>query len=235
MNFKALTLLSLYLFFSPPTLAIELRCPDGSFFYQEVNLCIACPEPCATCNSTSTGCQTCRLVTQFIDVVTNRQCKFCSDDQYFDTNSESCSDCGSSCEGECKFRAECLACPEGEILDLNALECMPSSNQDGQLLTAEMPGIGVTYLRDPTLFVDSTSASTVELGTMEHPYKTMDAPLHEIYAFFSGFVDVNFTVLIREGTTAILHSQASILQAQIMTITSYSTTSDTAGKATMEF
>ena len=98
-----------------------------------------------------------------------------------------------------------------------------------------MPGIEVLYQRDPTFFIDSTSTSSVELGTMEHPYKSMDAPLHEIYGFFSGRTDVNFTLLIREGTTAILHSPATILQAEFMTITSYSTTSAKAGKATIEF
>ena len=160
---------------------------------------------------------------------------FCSDGQFYNTSSESCSDCGSSCEGECKFRAECLKCPEGEILNIHSLACTPISHQDAQQLIALLPGTSVTYVRYSTFYVDSTSAATVELGTMEHPYKTMDAPLHEIYAFFSGLTNVNFTVLIREGTTAILHSQASILQAQIMIITSYSTTSDTAGKATIEF
>ena len=74
--------------------------------------------------------------------------------------------------------------------------------------------------------MDPTSESPTELGTLEHPYKHLDDPLHEIYAFFSGGSDVEFAVLIREGTSAKLFSQVSILQINKLTIASYSTTGD---------
>ena len=83
--------------------------------------------------------------------------------------------------------------------------------------------------------MDPTSTSPIELGTITHPYKHLDDPLHEIYAFFYGAIDVEFQVLIREGTSAHLFSQVSILQAKKLTITSYSVSTDTPEKATFVF
>ena len=82
------------------------------------------------------------------------------------------------CE-ECVSEIECLKCSdETKILDTTTLECW----DECELYTINIEGS--KYCRS-LIYVNPDSSSDVEIGTIEHPYKTIDSAFNEVWNYWT--------------------------------------------------
>ena len=65
------------------------------------------------------------------------------------------------------------------------------------------------------IYVDAESAAEVELGTLQHPYKSADAPFKEILNEFQGRI----TVLFKENTISYITSKLVTLNMASLVVT----------------
>lgn len=79
------------------------------------------------------------------------------------------------------------------------MECV-SDCGEGQVLLSGDEVHGLELCRTPTYFIDSSSSSMVELGTEEHPYKSIGLALFEI-SRYGIRAQVDWTINVRGGTT----------------------------------
>lgn len=94
------------------------------------------------------------------------------------------------CEGTA---TGCTKCSSLSILNLATKTCETSC------ATTTITIDSLDYCREAKIFVDPTSASTTELGTMNNPYKTIDQAFIEIFNYWNAADAVDIMVL--EGTT----------------------------------
>lgn len=122
----------------------------------------------------------------------------------------------------------CTRCAAGSKLDLATLTC--GSTCSGVMIT-----IGVyEYCREDSIYINPGSTVTLELGTMNHPFKTIDQAFIEIFNYWDPTNTVN--VLVLEATTNKVYFQERPLivnrndNIEIMT---YAAAGGTAAKATL--
>lgn len=88
----------------------------------------------------------------------------------------------------------CGLCKTGFVLDLNTYTCVNSCPSNSFAISSTnthfFAGTQVDYCRpysnianNYTYYVDSNSQSYLEMGTLEHPFKAIDAPSKEILNF----------------------------------------------------
>ena len=65
------------------------------------------------------------------------------------------------------------------------------------------------------IYVDAESAAEVELGTLQHPYKSADSPFKEILNEFQGRI----TVLFKENTISYITSKLVTLNMASLVVT----------------
>ena len=68
------------------------------------------------------------------------------------------------------------------------------------------------------IYVDAESAAEVELGTLQHPYKSADAPFKEILNEFQGS-STPITVLFKENTISYITSKLVTLNMASLVVT----------------
>ncbi|CAI2370232.1 unnamed protein product [Moneuplotes crassus] len=166
-------------------------CSEGFFKYNQG--CKPCNSSCKTC-SDDTSCDSCESF-MTLDPASSL-CAHCADDEYYDTRSESCKSCMDTCLGVCSYRKTCMTCAPGQSLDIQTLECVDDC-QVSQI-KLEGPSLSVpSACRTPDYYVDPLSTEILELGTREHPYRTMKAVSSEILTFLS-HREVNVTINVKD-------------------------------------
>lgn len=118
------------------------------------------------------------------------------------------------CEGSA---TGCTKCLTTEILDLSTKTC--GTTCAGTTIVIDT----FSYCRSNKIYVDSTSTSTTELGTLADPYKTIDQAFIEIFNYWPAADPVD--VMVKEGTDNKIYFQERPLivnrkdNVQIMTYT----------------
>lgn len=122
----------------------------------------------------------------------------------------------------------CTRCAAGTKLDLATLTC--GSTCSGVMIT-----IGVyEYCREDSIYINPDSTVTLELGTMDYPFKTIDQAFIEIFNYWDPTNIVN--VLVMEATTNKIYFQERPLivnRNDNIEITTYSASGETAAMATL--
>jgi hypothetical protein len=122
----------------------------------------------------------------------------------------------------------CTRCAAGSRLDLATLTC--GATCSGVMITIG----GYEYCREASIYINPDSAMTLELGTMNYPFKTIDQAFIEIFNFWDSANTVN--VLVLEATTNKVYFQERALivnrndNIEIMT---YAAGGGAASKATL--
>lgn len=86
------------------------------------------------------------------------------------------------------------------------------------------------FCRNYKFYVDPTSTSPIELGTIEYPFKYIVAPFREMLNFYHDDSTYNATILLKESTSStvveLIEPLVFFLANQVL-VTSYSLTSST--------
>ncbi|CAI2378011.1 unnamed protein product [Moneuplotes crassus] len=165
------------------------ECPDG-FYGQD---CIPCHSSCKTC-SDQESCDTCEDY-MFKDE-TSSLCTFCDRGSYYDEVISECQSCLSSCHHQCMHRDECLQCDPDMLLDIDTLQCVSECGDNKFLLNSSQITMG-RVCRSNSIYVDPESDKAVEFGTLEYPYRTMQAATSEILNHYS-HSDSNITIYTKD-------------------------------------
>lgn len=108
--------------------------------------------------------------------------------------------CGGSCFDTidiCASQESCFTCP-GEVFDLDSMNCIPECPEGKVLLEGDMYG-SFSYCRGLEIYVDSSSTSLVELGTIDYPYKQIGLAFREVFESWKT-LDLNLTIYVKSGT-----------------------------------
>lgn len=134
-------------------------CPPAHFHDWESNHCLTCDPMCSACfGPRNDQCSSCVSPDHFQTPNSCEQPSFCSDEYFFDSVSQKCLLCHSSCE-TCSGNSptDCLSCDFGLFFDASSGECRSCS----------------TFLEVPGLFDEETQMCTevcgdgVRLGLVE--------------------------------------------------------------------
>ena len=94
----------------------------------------------------------------------------------------------------------CTKCSAGEKLDLATMACS-SAACAGVTITIDT----LEYCREGNIYINPDSTSSIELGTKNHPYKTIDQAFIEVFNYWDAADAVN--ILVKEGTTNMVYFQ----------------------------
>ena len=111
-----------------------------------------------------------------------------------------CIDCEDSCDELCAYQSSCIQCPSDQYLDLDTLQCVNQCDDASQILINDEQVGNWSVCRSFEYYVNPDSSSVVELGTREHPYKSLGYVFVELLNYHS-HSNRNITVNIMEGTT----------------------------------
>ncbi|CAI2371351.1 unnamed protein product [Moneuplotes crassus] len=158
----------------------ETNCIDG--FFLKNSKCFKCHISCKACESYN-SCTICN--DNFVKNDTSTRCDYsgCPDGEYYSESGGACTSCGSSCNFLCAYQSHCLSCPSGEFLDLDTMTCVSTCNSTTQIQISDAQLNNVPLCRSFVYYVDPLSASPVELGTLQHPYKELESVLVELMNF----------------------------------------------------
>ena len=129
---------------------------------------------------------------------------------------------------------QCLSWPTNQWLDLDTTTWYSSCPSGTTAITSENysilyhPHQTVNYWRKTLeYYVDSSSTSSIELGTINYPFKHIYAPAKELFNLFSGSVaeQIKATIYIKSGTYSYLFTEQEyilFLKSGSVTISTYS-------------
>ena len=138
--------------------------------------------------------------------------------------------CGGSCSSLCAYQSFWFEWPLGEFLDLDSLSWVSIWNSTTQIELNDPLLSGIPLCRSLVFYVDPLSPSSVELGTITHPYKELESVFLELFNVQSHSKG-NITIKIREDTTNYLNEGTYIMNITQVRIESYSLKSLDIGKA----
>ena len=138
--------------------------------------------------------------------------------------------CGSSWDALCAYQSSCFTWSPGEFLNLDTLSWVTEWNSTTQIQITDPQLDNIPLCRSFTYYVDSSSTSTTELGTEDHPYKELSSVFTELFQFHS-HSDRLITAKLMEGTTSYLVEGSYVLNMSGFVIESYSKTSPDPRKA----
>lgn len=135
---------------------------------------------------------------------TNKSCEFCAVNKYRDgsTTPATCKACPAACPNACASATLCLECPDTAkpIYDLKTKTCVATCSMVTITINSKK------YCRENKIYVDSTSASDIELGTMEYPYKQIFEGFMEVFNYWDTNLTSTVEVLVKEETNNTLVS-----------------------------
>ena len=122
---------------------------------------------CLTC-SDSTSWNQCHE-----NMYTNNtsKCQFWNYGQFYSTTLHACLDWGDSWNDQWMYQEKCFSLPTGKILDLSSVSCVDRWDLSNQILIKDSQLGNNPVCKNLTYYVDSTSNSTIELGTKRFPFK----------------------------------------------------------------
>ena len=150
--------------------------------------------------------------------------------EYFDQSTVQCRNCNGSCLGFWSYQLSCYECPENQMIDTDTLQCV--STWDYPKFIFESADLSFPLVwRGNEIYVNSRSDSLLELGTLDHPYRTTKAAFTELVNHFSNH-NASVTIYLAEEQTFYIEDGTTfILNITNVSITSYSVDSKTSNKA----
>ena len=130
-----------------------------------------------------------------------------------------------SCSDLCSYQSACFVWPPGELLDLDTMAWVPAWDSDTQISITDPQLDNVPLWRSFTYYIDFSSESVTELGTIDHPYKELRSAFVELFSFHS-HTERDITIKIREETVNYIPDQSIILNITNVQLESYSKTSE---------
>ena len=123
------------------------------------------------------------------------------------------------------YQEKCFSWPSGEILDLNTLLWVENWSPDTQILINDTQFENKPICRNFDYFVDSSSNSTIELGTKKFPYKSLGLVFVEL-ANYHSHSNRTINIFMKESTiNEILVSKNYIINTTQIKFRSYSSSS----------
>jgi hypothetical protein len=150
--------------------------------------------------------------------------------KYMDITSGECRDWNSNWNKLWSYQKSCFECDSNQFLDVDTLSCVTTC-QDGQLeISNNQFNVGKIW-RSLNFYVDPTSGKMLELGTKEYPYRSFKAVSSEILNQYS-YLQINITIYLKEGIKIYIEDDTTyFVNLHSVTMTSYSDTSSTPGRA----
>ncbi|CAI2375458.1 unnamed protein product [Moneuplotes crassus] len=224
------------LFFLSLLFLVTSGCDPGTFSSDQK--CMPCHSSCKECmNGTEcTGCEE----HMFLNTTTGL-CQFCPDGEFYDgTITRGCRSCEGSCFGQCGYREICFKCTDGKAFDLDKFGndegdpvCVAACDTSKKEVTDPTNYNVDKFCRSPKFYIDPSYEDQIELGTITHPYRTVNPVFDEILLHFSNS-ESDVKVYIKEGTTNFIEdSKIFIINMTSIEITTYNDTSAPAGYATI--
>eukprot|EP00347_Sterkiella_histriomuscorum_P003258 403364981 len=191
-----------------------MSCEKSQFYNSETDECKDCDESCLTCNKN--GCLECANNQMF--KIDGGQCAFCPFNQVM--KSGFCQQCN---EIENQENEVCIANENKLLCNLEESQQLNKDDQQSNLLYlnletlqcqqqcetyqipvmiwnhSEFPLKTFAYCRSNEIYVDASSTSYYELGTIQFPYKSLQQALIEMYNYFNPLRDQTeqFQILLR--------------------------------------
>ena len=141
-----------------------------------------------------------------------------------------------SCEGTCglywQYQASCFEWQPGEALDTDTLTCTNECRYPKILIDDSQFSVDSVW-RSPEFYVDPISTSILEIGSREHPYKSMRALMSELLNHHSNQYK-NINIYVKENTKVYIEDITNfIINITYVKITSYSDSEDNPTIATL--
>ena len=148
-------------------------------------------------------------------------CEFWNQGEYFDTTTGQCEDWDRTCGLYWHYQTSWFEWQEGEFLDTDTLTCVTACNYPKISINDSQFSVENVW-RSPNFYVNPSSTSILEIGSIEHPYKSMKPLMSEILNHHSN-QDKEISIYIKENTNMYLEDETNyIINITKVSLTSYS-------------
>ena len=131
------------------------------------------------------------------------------------------------------YQPSWFACSISEYYDLDSKRCVSSWDSDKIAISDNNLSNLDKYCRGLNYYIDPYNIEPVEIGTEEFPYRTIAPVFAEILKHMS-HSNLTISIWVKEGTTLMIEeSQIFILNITEISLSTYSSSSDLPGYATL--
>ena len=157
---------------------------------------------------------------------------FWDEGTYHDKNTAQCRSWEGSWLENWGYQSTCFECPEGQVFDTETFEWVSTWENQKSIIMGSIYAIPRIW-RNKEIYVNSQSTSLIELGTRNHPYRSIKSAFSEIFNHYSNR-DNSVIIYLAEGQRYYMEDATNyILNITNVTITSYSESLSASGRATI--
>ena len=131
---------------------------------------------------------------------TTKLCEMCPYSYYFDSTARVCRDWNQSCYDRCAYQTMWFQWSQNQYFDLDTTSCV-SSWDSSKISVNNSQYHSIPIWKSLNIYVDSTSSSAMELGTIVNPYKNLMLAFIEVLNLHS-HSNRTITIYVKENTSS---------------------------------